>query len=452
MKKRIACAMTIAGSDSGGGAGVQADLKTFSSLGVFGACAITAVTAQNTRGVYEIFSISPETVKKQIETVLEDIPVKAVKTGMLFSKEIISVVADAITRYNLKTVVDPVFQAGSGDPLIGEEDKKALIELLIPKALLLTPNKFEAEIIADMKIEKLEDMEKAAELIAKKNGNAGVIIKGGHVENLKAVTDLFYYKGEIKTYTKPRIVANLHGGGCVFSAAITAYLAQDYSLTDAVTLAEQYVQDAIAFSLQVGEGRKPVNPMASLLNEAEKFKVLENVATAAKMVEENSMIHPYIAEVGTQIGMATSYASTKWHVAAIQGRIVKMDEKAKAVGCAKFGASDHVARIILAIMKHDQSKKAAMNIHYDKGLVEMFQKLGYTVSSFDRKLEPAEVKAVEGGTLEWGVNEAIKKVGVVPDIIFDGGEVGKEPMIRVIGTSATSVVEKTIGVIQKLKK
>ena len=156
-RREIPCAMTVAGSDSGGGAGIQADLKTFSALGVFGTCAITALTAQNTVGVYDILPVPAKFVEKQIEIVLKDIEVEAVKTGMLYSSDIMEVVAEIAESYGLKLVVDPDFRAGSGDLLIREEDKKSLIEVVVPKAYVLTPNKFEAEDIAGMKIEKLDD-------------------------------------------------------------------------------------------------------------------------------------------------------------------------------------------------------------------------------------------------------------------------------------------------------
>ncbi|MGQ9461015.1 MAG: bifunctional hydroxymethylpyrimidine kinase/phosphomethylpyrimidine kinase [Candidatus Bathyarchaeaceae archaeon] len=450
IKREAPCAMTIAGSDSGGGAGIEADLKTFAALEVFGTCAVTALTAQNTRGVYDIFAIPPRMVEKQIEAVLEDIPVKVAKTGMLYSKEIMNVVAEAIDRHKLRVVCDPVFRAGTGDLLIREEDKEALVEAVIPRSFVVTPNRHEAEDIVQLKIKTIDDMKKAASEIAKLGAKA-VVVKGGHLGGDK-VTDVLYYDGEFKIFTKPRVGVEAHGAGCVFSAAIAAYLALDHDVVEAVTKAEEFMQNAITYGIKVGRGRVPVNPMATLFNEAEKLRVLENVSEAAKMIEDHSEFLPYLAEVGMQVAMALPYASTKWHVAAVEGRIVRFGEKAKAVGCVKFGASDHVARIVLTAMKHDSSKRAALNLRYDQDLVEAFKKLRQMVSTFDRRLEPKEAKAMEGGTLVWGVEEAIKAAGGVPDIIYDLGEVGKEPMIRVLGNSAMGVVEKALASIKNVKK
>ena len=441
--------MTIAGSDSCGGAGVEADLKTFAALEVFGTCAITAITAQNTQRVYDILPIPPRMVEKQIEVVLEDIPVKAAKTGMLYSKEIMEAVAKTLDRHELRVVVDPVFRAGTGSLLIREEDKEALIDTVVPRSFVITPNKHEAEDIAQTRIKTIGDMKKAASNISKLGAKA-VVVKGGHL-NGTDVTDILHYEGEFKVFTKPRIKVEAHGGGCTFSAAIAGYLALDYDVVEAVTKAEELMQNAITFGSRIGKGRVPVNPMAGLFNEAQKHRVLEDVSAAAKIIEDHSEVSPYVAEVGIQVAMALPYASTKWHVAAVEGRIVKFGEGVRAVGCARFGASDHVARIVLTAMKHDPLKRAALNLHYDEGLLEAFKKLGRVVSSFDRRLEPPKVKVTEGETLVWGVEEAIKAAGRVPDVVYDLGEVGKEPMIRVLGDSAMDVVEKALASVKQRK-
>jgi hydroxymethylpyrimidine/phosphomethylpyrimidine kinase len=450
MEKKSTCALTIAGSDSGGGAGIEADLKTFSALNIFGTCAITAVTAQNTKGVYEIFPLPPKIVERQIEVVLEDTPIRFAKTGMLYSKGIMEVVAECVKSYGLDVVVDPVFRAGSGDLLIHERDKKFLIEFFVPNAMVLTPNRYEAEDIAGMKIKTVEDMKKVAKRIAD-FGVKAVVVKGGHVEG-DNVTDVLYCEGEFKTFTKPRVEVKPHGGGCVFSAAITSFLAMGHGIVESVTKAEQFMQDAIAFASPVGKGRIPVNPMAYLFNEAEKIQVVQNVSAAVRMVEEHGEFLPFIPEVGMQIAMALPYASSKGHVAAVEGRIVRFREKAKAVGCVDFGVSEHISRVVLTALKYDKRMRAALNLRYHSDLVNAFKHIGCLVSSFDRKLEPLEIKMVEGSTLSWGVGEAIKAEGKVPDVIYDLGDVGKEPMIRVLGFSAMNVVEKTLSAIRQMKR
>lgn len=252
-------ALTIAGSDSGGGAGIQADLKTFAAFNVYGMSAITSVTAQNTIGVTAIYDITPEIVGRQIEAVLEDIGVNAAKTGMLSNSNIIETVVDKIKKYHLeKLVTDPVMVAKSGSPLLQEEAKTTLIRKLLPLVYIVTPNIFEAEIISGISIRSIKDAEKAAALIYKK-GPRNVLVKGGHLFAKKAIDILFdgseyyYYESEWLD-TK-----NTHGTGCTLSAAITAGLAKGLDVRRAIEIAKDYMNRAIRDApLNIGKGRGPV--------------------------------------------------------------------------------------------------------------------------------------------------------------------------------------------------
>ena len=315
----------------------------------------------------------------------------------------------------------------------------------------MTPNRYEAEELAGMPIRDVDDMKKAAEKIARLGVDA-VIIKGGHVESEETVTDILYHKGEFYVFTKPRIRIQTHGSGCTFSAAVAAYLALGFNLFEATSNAESFVKDAVAFSTKIGKGRVPVNSLALIRNEAEKFYVLNDVSKAVEVIEHEPLFAFFIAEVGMQIGMALPYAAEERHVAAVKGRIVRCGKLPKAVGCVEYGASSHIARIILTAMKHDPLKRAALNLRYDTQLVEAFRQLGFTVASFDRKYEPKEIKTKEGSTLSWGINEAIRKAGKVPEVIYDLGDVGKEPMIRVLGSSATEVAENALKAIQQTQQ
>ena len=273
-------ALTIAGSDSGGGAGIQADLKTFAAFGVYGTSVITAVTAQNTLGVQGVYDLPSEFVALQLDSVLSDIGADAVKTGMLSNAQIIEVVCDKVKEYGFsfsidlsrrktkrKLVIDPVMIATSGHRLISPEAERTLIERLIPLAYLVTPNLSEAAVIADVAaeisvtdspaIETLRDMESAARVIADM-GADNVIIKGGHLRG-DAVDVLF--DGENFTYYSSERVQtqNTHGTGCTFSAAITAELAKGSDLNAAVQKAKDYITDALHYSYSVGAGRGSVN-------------------------------------------------------------------------------------------------------------------------------------------------------------------------------------------------
>ena len=251
-------ALTIAGSDSGAGAGVQADLKTFAALGVYGTSAITAITAQNTVSVAQVFALSSDLVAAQIDAVVNDIGAHALKTGMLANAEIIEIVAKKIHEHRLKNlVVDPVMVATSGDLLIEKSAVTALRSRLVPLAVVLTPNIPEAEELTGMTLRSAEDIEKAARKIVAM-GATTVVIKGGHLKG--PALDLFYDGKKVRALSAPRIrTKNTHGTGCTFSAAIAAYLAKGESVETAVALAKKYITGAIRAGFAVGAGHSPVH-------------------------------------------------------------------------------------------------------------------------------------------------------------------------------------------------
>jgi hydroxymethylpyrimidine/phosphomethylpyrimidine kinase len=256
--KAIRKAMTIAGSDSGAGAGIQADLKTFAALGVYGTSAITAITAQNTVGVSAVLALKAKLVAAQIDAIVNDIGAHALKTGMLANAPIIEVVAKKIADHRLKhVVVDPVMVATSGDLLIQENAVHALRRKLIPLAAVVTPNIPEAEALTGMKLRSLEDSKEAARQIVRM-GAKSVVIKGGHLKG--PAIDLFYDGRKFTELRAPRIrTKNTHGTGCTFSAAIAAYLARGETLDHALALAKKFITQALRSSFTIGAGHSPVH-------------------------------------------------------------------------------------------------------------------------------------------------------------------------------------------------
>ncbi|MGC8999071.1 MAG: bifunctional hydroxymethylpyrimidine kinase/phosphomethylpyrimidine kinase [Candidatus Bathyarchaeia archaeon] len=445
MKSQIPVAITIAGSDSGGGAGIQADLKTFAALGVHGTVAVTSVTAQNTYDVRAIQDLTPEIVSEQIRAVAEDFGIDAGKTGMLHTEEIIKAVASEVSKYNFPLVVDPVMVAKSGAPLLKPEAINALKKHLLPLATVVTPNKFEAERLSSVKIKSLKEVEVAAEEISKM-GPKAVVVKGGHLEGVE-VTDILYYKGKFWRFTSPRLDAKtIHGTGCSFSAAIAAGLARKMDVPEAVKNAKNFVASSIKFGLKIGKGYGPVNPMAHLYRETSRYEVLLNLEEAKNLLEMHPEVAALIPEVGMNIAMAARYAEGIGDVAAIDGRIVKTLRGVKAAGNPKFGCSHHLAKYLVEVVRHDEDKRAAINIKFSEETLKILESRGLTISFYDRTKEPEEIKRVEGMTIPWGVKEAIKNVGKVPDVIYHKGDLGKEPMIVVFGGDAVSLAKLAIEI------
>jgi hydroxymethylpyrimidine/phosphomethylpyrimidine kinase len=256
-------ALTIAGSDSGGGAGIQADLKTFAALGVHGTSAITAITAQNTVTVTDIFELPPRIIVAQIEAVVSDLGVQAAKTGMLASSEIIAAVATAIEAHRIRNlVVDPVMVAKGGAKLLRDDAIDALLTRLLPLAAVVTPNLPEAEVILGRRIKTIAERREAArDLVAL--GPRAAVVKGGHAGD--EVTDVYWDGSEMVELPGTRVqTANTHGSGCVFSAAITAGLARGLDSLAAVRQAKDFISEAIEHSLEIGKGHGPVNPVFRL--------------------------------------------------------------------------------------------------------------------------------------------------------------------------------------------
>ncbi|MBW2062048.1 MAG: bifunctional hydroxymethylpyrimidine kinase/phosphomethylpyrimidine kinase [Deltaproteobacteria bacterium] len=438
--------LTIAGSDSGGGAGIQADLKTITVLGAYGLSVITALTAQNTLRVEAIHEVRPDFVGTQLDAVLSDIGADAAKTGMLANTEVVQIVAAKLKQYQVPNlVVDPVMVAKSGDSLLTADAEGALVRDLLPLAAVLTPNLPEAGIILEQEVRTLEDMAAAARAL-KAMGPEAVLIKGGHLSG--PATDLLFDGQKMREYSVPRLDSpNTHGTGCTFSAALATFLGEGQALHEAVARAKEYITEAIRLARPVGHGHGPTNHFAPL----EKQAVLRSLEEAFKTLSQ-AEAGPLVPEVQANMGFALPGARDTADVAAFPGRIVRLGSRVATVSGPCFGASRHVARIILTTMRTDPEIRSALNIRYDEGFLERAREQGFRVESFDRADEPPETKAQEGSTLAWGVDDTIERTGVVPDLIFDRGEVGKEPMIRILGPNPSTVVARALSLLPQENK
>lgn len=450
----VPVAMTIAGVDSGGGAGVAADLKTFAALGVHGTLAVTALTAQNTYSVIGVYEVPPDFVELQIKAVWEDMGIDAAKTGMLSSSQIVRAVARSVKSFGFSLVVDPVMVAKSGAKLLADEAVETLKRELLPLAKVVTPNKYEAEILSSTKIEKIEDAEVAAKNIARELGVEAVVVKGGHLQLEDKAVDVVYVNGVLKRIESSRVEGCTHGTGCSFSAAIAANLAKGLPVLDSIVEAKNFILIAISRSYRVGKGSCPVNPTAFIELDAELYRAQRTLAETLERISSeplSSKLARVIPEVQSNIvySVPRHLARGIADVVGIPGRIVRYFDRVRVFSHPQPGASSHVARLVLEAMKYDPSIRSAMNIKYSEELIEVARKLGMSVVVVDRREEPEEVRETEGASLPWMLRKAVEQVGRVPDILADLGDVGKEPMIRVLGRTPSEVLDKVIILIDR---
>jgi len=273
-------------------------------------------------------------------------------------------------------------------------------------------------------------------------GPQAVVIKGGHLAG--DCIDLLYDGSSFTEFAAPRIdTSNTHGTGCTFASALAANIAKGCALPEAVQLAKEFIQQAIRHSFSLGAGHGPTDPFASIARSAGLWEGASALQEAFLKLRDARIGH-LIPEVQSNLGYALEVAATPEDVLAFPGRIVRLDDSIAAVSTPRPGASRHIAKIILTLLRHDRRYRAAMNIRYSAAMIERCRERGFRVAQFDRRDEPREVKELEGSTLEWGTDRVLSRANTIPDIIFDTGDAGKEPMVRVLGMSPMDVAEKII--------
>jgi hydroxymethylpyrimidine/phosphomethylpyrimidine kinase len=462
--------LTIAGSDSSGGAGIQADLKAFAITGVHGASVITCLTAQNTKGVQKIHPVDIEMIEAQIDSVLSDLKPVVIKTGMLYSPEIIDLVVNKLEKYCRsingkqkndsdnypRIVVDPVLIATTGASLTSENEVKqfneSLISRLFPIATLITPNLKEASELLGWDVQNLEDMKKACKELMK-FGSKYVLLKGGHRTTITSkpemndqAVDLFYDGSNSipHIFSAPMLDKDVHGTGCSFASLITGNIASGYNMIDAIDHAKQTITSGIASALTIGDGIEVIDTISPIYYELIRTQIYSEINNAVSELLE--ILKPQIIpEVGINIGYALPDADSSGDICALTGRLVRVGTGVGQLGKPEFGASKHIARIILTAIKFDKNIRSAMNIKYRPDLIKHCKKLGLSIGTFSRKSEPKEVSS-----MEWGSKIAIETLGFVPDLIYDVGGIGKEPMIRILGRQPNEVIGKLKKIMEHM--
>jgi len=438
--------LSIAGSDSSSGAGIQADLKTFSSLGTYGCTAITAITVQNTKNIFTVFPLPAEIVIKQVNSILNDIRIDAIKIGMVYDGIIINKIFKVLKNINIPLIVDPIFTSTSGKSLLKSEAINDLTKKILPLATIITPNINEAIQLSGIEINTKDDIVKSLIKI-KKLGPKNVILKGGHLLSGKSIDTLIDEKLNIIEFSNSRIpIPESHGSGCNFSAALSSYIAQGYEISIACKFANEFINSVLKNLLYIGKGYPVTDTAISTSSSAFKFRVIDELSIAIKELESLSGVGKLIPETQSNFVYAIPNASSIREVAGIKGRIVRIDQQVKASSCIEFGASQHIASAVLSYMTIDPLMRSGFNIKYDKKIIKLLESF-MKVSEYDRRLEPQKIKTKEGYTIPWGIKKAILKNKWVRGI-YHKGDIGKEPMVIMFGHHPGEIIEYLKKIIE----
>ncbi|MFB6084946.1 MAG: bifunctional hydroxymethylpyrimidine kinase/phosphomethylpyrimidine kinase [Halorientalis sp.] len=460
MTRRVApesrpVALTIAGSDSGGGAGVQADLKTMEACGAFGTSAITSVTAQNTRGVEGTHLLPVAEVERQIEAVLDDFAVRGVKTGMLATAEIVDAVAAAADRLpNL--VVDPVMVAASGDRLL-EPEAEAAYEDLIDGATLVTPNADEAGVLTGIDPETESDMRAVGEELLD-FGASAALVTGGHVGDGDEIVDVLVTEDGVGTFRHPRVGTDAtHGSGCTLSSAVAAHLAKGDDLTAAVAAGVDLLSRAVRYPLDVGEGPGSVHHAVALRDRAARDPTAEAVSEVVERFVDRD-VSPLVPEVGTNVAGATPYAERPDETAAVEGRITRTLSGVRPNRGVRFGASSHVARFLLACREFDPGRRFAVNCRFGDDVAAALAELDGEVVTVDHADTPDAATDRAGTTRSEERSQrrlaeaAFERADGSPVAVADEGGAGREPMVRLLADDAPTLADRTLAVLDALDR
>ena len=421
--------LSIGGSDPSSGAGIQSDIKTFENHGVYGLTVITAITSQNTQKISKILPISADIIKSQLESVLNDFKIDAIKIGMLYDTSIIKAVYSMIKKQKCPIIVDPIIESTTKTILLKKTAIKDYKKMIIPLATIITPNKQEAKILAGT-----SSIEKAAKKI-QQLGAKNVIVTG-YNESKNIIEDFILEpkKNYILKGKKIKIVN--HGSGCNYSASIASSLALKRTIHDASQYAKEYVFQSIKNSKKIGKGISITHKNNSKIQEELSNSIIDfqNVKNGSKLIPE------------CQTNFVFSKIKPKKikNVLGVSGRLVKAGNEIIQAGELKYGGSQHVATAVIEVSKKFPEIRSAINIKYQPELIVKAKKKGMKVVSYDRKKESKNSKQKENSSISWGISSCLKSTK--PDIIFHKGDMGKEPMIIIFGINPDEVVKKILQI------
>ncbi len=423
--------LSIGGSDPSSGAGIQSDVKTFTSLNAYGLTTITAITGQNTSKFGMIQPVSKKILKNQLDSIFSDFVIDGIKIGMVYNSEIIKTIYRTLKKMSVPIIVDPVIKSTTGGMLIQKSAVNDFKKYLIPIATVITPNKFEAEFLSKSKINSKNSLQKVGKIF-QEMGTKGVVITGLEFKKNHMI-DFVMTKNQDFIENKKVDVIN-HGSGCNYSASMIFSLAQGKSILESAKFAQKFTFDSIRGAQKVGKG-------LAITHKKSDFRYFELSDAINKFIELKN-ISQRIPECQTNFVFSKNSPKSIKDVLGISGRIVKTGNSVTRVGSLEYGGSKHVAAAILAVNKKFSHFRSAINLKLQKETITKLEKNGFTVKNYDRTKEPKLVKNKEGSSIKWGITSVLKDSKEPPDAIYHKGDFGKEPMIIIFGETPNSVVEK----------
>lgn len=428
--------LSIGGSDPSSGAGIQSDVKLLSSLDTHCLTVITAITSQNTSSYGTSEPVSKKILNNQLESVMSDFKIDGIKIGMVYNSEIIKLLYNKLKKVKVPIVIDPVIKSTTGGELIKKSAIKDFQKLLIPLATVITPNKFEAEILSKTKIDTKNSPEKVAKII-QKIGAENVVITGVSVRNNK-ICDFILEKNKKYMISGDKISKINHGSGCNYSAALLFALAKKKSVRESVRFAKQITYNSIKNAKKLGKG--------IAITDIHDDKINSKLSDAISEFTEIKNIYKNIPECQTNFVYSKQKPMSTKDILGVSGRIVKAGTQVVMAGELEYGGSKHVATALLTMNKKFPKICSAINLRYQNKIISKIKKSRLQVSSYDRNQEPATVKAKQS-TIEWGIKNAIKDSKKAPNVVYHKGDFGKEPMIIIFGETPNVVLKKISKII-----
>ena len=417
--------LSIGGSDPSSGAGIQSDIKTFSHSENYPFTVITAITSQNTRKVTSIMPVNKKNLESQIDSILSDFHIDAIKIGMVFNSQIIRTINSKLKNCTLPIVVDPIIKSTTGTLLLKKDALYDYKKMIIPLADVITPNVYESKILSG-----IADTKKSAKKI--QSMGAKCVIITGFTESKNNISDFILEPTKSYKISGKKIQIINHGSGCNYSASITESLAKGLTVNEAVKIAKKFVYQSIKNSISIGKGvnithQKISKDVKELLYSIDDFKQIKN-------------IHKIIPECQTNFVFAKTNPKTINDVLGISGRLVKAGKKIITAGEIVYGGSQHVASAVIQINKKFPEILSCINIKYNPQIISKAKKLGFVVLSYDRNKEPKNVKMQENSSIIWGISSILKTK--CPDLVYHKGDFGKESMILIFGETPNDVIKK----------